>query len=159
MTKINTARRAFLRGNSVSVAHHVPWAVEAFEGMCRRCDDCIHACEEAILTIGDGGFPTVDFARGSCTFCGACAAACRYGALDRAVSPAWQIRPTVGGDCLSRRGVTCRSCGDACESRAISFQLALGGRALPQVDPVTCNGCGACVAVCPTQAVQIEEAA
>ena len=158
MTKIDTARRAFLRGNAVSVTHHVPWAVEGFEGVCRRCDECIHACEEAILTTGDGGFPTVDFRRGACTFCGACVVACRYGALDREVTPAWQIRVRFGPDCLSVRGVTCRSCGDACESRAIAFRLAVGGRAIPQVDTVACDGCGACVTVCPTHAVQIEEA-
>ena len=54
MTTINTARRAFLRGSAVATAHHVPWAAPDFEALCRRCDDCIDACEEAVLIIGDG---------------------------------------------------------------------------------------------------------
>lgn len=159
MTTINTARRAFFRGRAVQLAHHVPWAVEAFEDACRRCDDCIQACEEAILTVGDGGFPTVDFRRGACTFCGACVTACRYGALDRTVSPVWPIRFVVGDGCLSRRGIACRSCGESCPASAIRFRLSIGGRADPQIDAAACTRCGACVTVCPAATIQIEEAA
>ena len=155
MTTINIARRAFFRGRAVQIAHHVPWAVAAFEDACRRCDECVQACEEAILIIGDGGFPTVDFRRGACTFCGACVAACRYGALDNAVSPVWSIRFVISDDCLSRRGIACRSCGESCPAAAIRFCLAIGGRAEPQLDPDSCTGCGACVAVCPTETIQV----
>lgn len=159
MTTINTARRAFFRGNAVRIAHQVPWAIDAFEDACRRCDDCVRACEEAILTAGDGGFPTVDFRRGGCTFCGACVAACQYGALDRAVSPPWRLAAGIGENCLSARGITCRSCGDACGAGAIRFCLAVGGRALPELDQAQCTGCGDCVAICPANVIQIEEAA
>lgn len=159
MTTINTARRAFFRGRAVPVKHHIPWAVNAFEDVCRRCDECIRACEEAILVAGDGGFPSVDFRRGECTFCGACVDACDYSALDRAVSPPWQLRVTIGSDCLSVKGTTCRTCGDACEQAAIRFQLQTGGRATPILDAARCTGCGSCIAVCPTQVIQIKEAA
>ena len=137
----------------------MPWAVDRFVDACRRCDDCITACEESVVVAGDGGFPTVDFARGGCTFCGACAAACRYGALDRTRTPPWSLKVAIGGGCLSARGITCRACGDACEQRAIRFRLQVGGRAEVLVDPANCNGCGSCIATCPIQVIQIEEAA
>lgn len=159
MTRINTARRAFLRGKAVGLSHHVPWAVEAFVEVCDRCGECVSACKEAVLTFGDGGFPTVDHRLGACTLCGACVEVCSPGALDRRVDPAWTIRPRVDDSCLSLKGVTCRSCGDSCESGAISFRLLLAGRADPVVDGARCNGCGACVAACPNYAIRMEEGA
>ncbi|MBD4688740.1 4Fe-4S dicluster domain-containing protein, partial [Xanthomonas citri pv. citri] len=48
-----------------------------------------------------------------------------------------------------------RSCGDGCESRAIRFRPALGGIATLQLDLTACNGCGACLSVCPTSAISI----
>lgn len=159
MTTINTARRAFFRGRAVPISHHVPWAVDDFVDLCRRCDDCIKACEEAILVAGDGGFPTVDFARGGCTFCGACVRACEHGALAMRDGPAWSLKVAIADNCLSAQGITCRACGDVCEPRAIRFQLQPGGRAIPGVDASLCNGCGSCIAICPTHVIQIEEAA
>ena len=161
MTTINTARRAFLKGRAAkeSMNHHMPWAVAGFAAVCRRCDDCIKACEESVLKRGDGGYPTVDFDRGGCTFCGACAQACEYGALDREIAPPWQLKAAISDGCLSAQGITCRSCGDACELRAIRFRLELGGRAIPSLDTSLCNGCGSCIATCPTHVIQIQEAA
>jgi ferredoxin-type protein NapF len=162
MTTINAARRAFLkrRIGPASIDHHMPWAVAAFLDLCQRCDDCIRACEPAIVVRGDGGFPTVDFGRGGCTFCGACERACQYGALDRRqVGPAWRLRAVIGDACLSANGITCRACGDACDAGAIRFRPQLGGRAAPGLDATRCSGCGGCVAVCPGRVIQIQEAA
>jgi len=108
---------------------------------------------------GEGGYPTVDFDIGGCTFCGACAQACKYGALDQAIDPPWQLTAGIEKGCLSAQGITCRSCGDACEVRAIRFRLELGGRAIPSLDSSLCNGCGSCIATCPTHVIQIQEAA
>ncbi len=162
MTTINTARRAFLRGKTAEqalLAPRMPWAVAGFTAVCERCGDCIEACEESVLTEGDGGYPTLDFERGGCTFCGACEQACNYGALDKSVEPPLPLRASIGAGCLSAQGVTCRSCGDVCESRAIRFRLELGGRAIPSLEPSLCNGCGSCIATCPTHVIQLEEAA
>lgn len=160
MTTINTARRAFLRGRVApdAITRRMPWAVAAFVDVCRRCDDCIDACEESVLVTGDGGFPTVDFQRGGCTFCGACARACRYHALDTGLAPPWRLEASIGDGCLSARGITCRACSDACAARAIRFQLQVGGRAIPSLDSSICNGCGSCIAICPTHVIQIQEA-
>jgi ferredoxin-type protein NapF len=161
MTTINAARRAFLKRSidPSSIDHRMPWAVAGFFDLCRRCDDCIRACEESVVVRGDGGFPTVDFSRGGCSFCGACAYACGQGALDRRTSPVWRLAAAIGDGCLSARGITCRACGDACETRAIRFRLQPGGRAIPGVDTSLCSGCGGCIAICPIHVIQIEEAA
>lgn len=162
MTSINTARRAFLRGRVAGkdlLGHRMPWAVAGFTAACQRCDDCIKACEESVLVAGDGGYPTVDFDRGGCTFCGACVCACQHGALDGELAQPWLLKASIGEGCLSAQGITCRSCGDACEVRAIRFQLEVGGRAIPSLDNTLCNGCGSCIATCPTHVIQILEAA
>ena len=161
MTTIDAGRRAFLkrRTGPAKLDHHMPWAVAAFLELCERCDDCIRACRESIVARSDGGFPSVDFTRGGCTFCGACADACDYGALDRDTRPAWGLKAAIGDNCLSAQGITCRACGDACQTRAIRFQLQLGGRAVPGLDPALCTGCGSCIATCPTHVIQIQEAA
>ena len=137
----------------------MPWAVSEFSSVCERCGDCIEVCEESVLRIGDGGYPTIDFERGGCTFCGACVKACRYNALDKTTEPPWQLKASIGPGCLSAQGITCRSCGDICESRAIRFRLEVGGRAIPGLDTSLCNGCGSCIATCPTHVIRIQEAA
>lgn len=167
MNAIDPARRAFLRGalrpRPAGIAP--PWAGAGFVDRCLRCDDCIGACAGGILVRGDGGFPRVDFDRGGCTFCGDCVTACRHGALARDVGDGggdgdrpWHTVAAVGSDCLAMQGVTCRSCGDACDTGAIRFRLQPGGRARPQVDNSLCNGCGSCIATCPVRAIRIEEA-
>ncbi|MEO5343308.1 MAG: ferredoxin-type protein NapF [Gammaproteobacteria bacterium SHHR-1] len=152
------ARRNLLRGRvtAVDAPLRPPWALaEGFEARCSRCGDCLDACPEGILILGDGGYPEVDFRRGACTFCGDCASACAPAALDKTQSRPWRIKAEIGADCLSARGISCRSCGDVCDPRAIRFQLQLGGRALPLVEQGYCTGCGACQAICPVQAVRL----
>jgi ferredoxin-type protein NapF len=61
----------------------------------------------------------------------------------------------AGEACVEPRGVTCRRCGDECEAGAISFRLLGAGRARVAVDDERCTGCGACLAVCPTQALSL----
>jgi len=154
------SRRQLLRGGMAGrkPEFRPPWALSegAFVERCTRCDACIPACPEGVLTRGSGGFPRMDFSAAGCTFCMACLAACKPGALhvdEPTVENAWSLKAEVGGDCLSARGVVCRACGDSCEVRAIRFRLQTGGRAIIDLDRTLCSGCGACLCVCPTQAI------
>jgi ferredoxin-type protein NapF len=133
-----------------------PWAhPSSFTETCSRCLDCALACQERIIVPGDGGFPEVDFKRGECIFCEDCVNACKTGALSLRVDPPWMLKAQVDERCLSMKGVTCRSCGDVCDTRAIRFQLQVGGRADLTIYTENCTGCGACVGVCPVQAVTV----
>jgi ferredoxin-type protein NapF len=156
---VDVSRRGFLRGRPRPKAEiRPPWALAeaAFIDRCTRCNDCLPACAQAILIAGDGGYPTVDFSRAECTFCGECVKVCRPQALlrDNDRTP-WAIKALISDLCLARRGVECRVCGDFCDVRAIRFTPRLGGSPLPEIATEQCTGCGACLAPCPSQAIAI----
>lgn len=157
---VDLSRRGFFRGRPRPRAEiRPPWALqeEAFIDHCTRCNDCTKACPQHILVIGDGGYPTVDFSHGECTFCGDCVAKCQPRALSRLTpeQAAWGYKARIGEDCLPKQGVECRVCGDFCDARAIRFPPRLGGSPLPEIDPEKCTGCGACAAPCPVSAISI----
>lgn len=163
-TAVDISRRNLLRGRLASLGERPllpPWAVrEQFTALCTRCNGCIEACPEGILVRADGGFPGVAFRRRECTFCGDCVTACKTGALSREPERepwALKVRLDDGGRCLSVRGITCRSCGDSCSTRAIRFRPQVGGRADLHIDLALCTGCGACVPVCPAGVLKVEE--
>ena len=153
-------RRQFLRGNfkAAPAPQRPPWALaeESFLDACTRCGACVPVCPTRIIVIVRG-YPEVDFKLGECTFCGACAAACRDGALPRADAEAlpWNIKAQIADNCLAKRGVECRICGDHCAVAAIRFSPRLGGPPVAEIDPAACTGCGACVAPCPVNAISI----
>jgi ferredoxin-type protein NapF len=156
------SRRSFLRGRlkpQENTPLRPPWALdeERFSEVCTRCMDCAPACPEKIVVTGDGGYPTLDFSRGECTFCGDCLRACKPRALQRDSEDAepWSYRASIGSECLAYRAVVCRTCGEWCEWRAIRFELKAGGVAHPHLDTGLCNGCGACVKPCPVRAIRI----
>ncbi|MDH3594348.1 MAG: ferredoxin-type protein NapF [Rhodospirillales bacterium] len=136
-----------------------PWASpeDEFSARCDRCLHCAEACPEGIIVAGARGLPEVDFQRGQCSFCKECIQACSVGLLvDRGQAP-WATAAKISFSCLSVQGVLCRLCEERCEPVAIRFRPALGGYALPEVDSEACNGCGACVGVCPVGAVEIRK--
>lgn len=98
----------------------------------------------------------MDFQQGECTFCYQCADACPEPLFLPKTEPAWHARAVIDDRCLAMQNVDCRSCGDSCEPFAISFKLAVGRVAQPQIDTNSCTGCGACVSVCPTSAITIK---
>lgn len=153
-------RAQFLRGDfhGRRVPIRPPWARQgnAFLDRCTRCDDCLRACPEAILVRGSGGFPTVDFRRGECSFCRACVDVCHNGSLQYSADTApWQLLPRISTACLARRGVVCLTCAEQCDAEAITLQHHVGQVAMPVIDASTCTGCGACVRPCPASAIHL----
>jgi ferredoxin-type protein NapF len=162
MTASRISRRQFVRAQFGSKTYLVrpPWALreEQFIAACTRCGDCLRVCPTGILRSGDGGFPQVDFARGECTFCAACVESCAAGALMRPTDDAapWRLQAEIGSSCLAQREVMCAICREQCPSQAIRLVRAVGRVPRPQIDIEVCNGCGACVAPCPSAAISIQ---
>ncbi len=153
-------RRLFSRSPSVNSKqhHHLPWLKQPIEQGCTQCGECINTCPEEILVKGSGGFPVVDFNRGECSFCYQCAEVCPKGLFKDQQQAAWDNSIAVlEASCLAQNGVYCRSCSDTCDARAISIRPLVGGKAEVSVDDEQCNSCGACIAVCPSQAIEIKE--
>jgi ferredoxin-type protein NapF len=156
-----TSRRNFLRGRFSKRKGPLrpPWALpeDDFLQACSRCGDCVQACPTHIVIDRDGGYPTIDFGEGECTFCGDCVTACPTGALKRSTGQAaWTIKARMAEHCLAFQRVECRVCGEQCLVAAIGFPPQPGGVAAPVVDAARCNGCGACVASCPTRAISLD---
>lgn len=181
MTTIDHSRRAFFRRPSALKAKPVteessptnrwlpqrpPWALQepVFVDQCTRCHECIAACEEDIIFIGDGGFPEVDFNRGECTFCEACLDTCTPSALYKQESThteqqAFYFDIKIDESCLAKQKTHCQSCKDVCEPGAISMpwpkNVSSGAIQTPKISIEDCTSCGACISTCPTQSISI----
>lgn len=157
--KSSIDRAQFLRGNWRGVADIIPppWALEgeSFFKSCTQCSECVAACPESILHVTKKGYPQVDFKHGECTFCGDCVQACKPSALKDEGQVPWHYHAQINNQCLALKGVMCRTCADCCDSRAITFQLAIGGFSSPSLDFANCTGCGACIAPCPADSIEI----
>lgn len=163
-------RRHFLRGNFLTALKsdqvkqqgyqviRPPWSdLETFLQKCTGCNQCIIACETAILIKGVGGYPEVDFTQGKheCTFCQACVKSCPEPVFRPLSENAWQHKVEIKPTCLAEKEIECRACQDSCESRAIQFKREIGRVPKPVVALTHCNGCGACLNVCPSQSITI----
>lgn len=155
------ARRAFLQARVQATAFSIrpPWSIpeQQFLNDCTRCNDCISACPNNIITVGSGGYPVIDFQRGACVFCDACIKACDANALQRTTpeAPAWNLVLTITDACLAFKKIECRVCAEVCQESAIRFPPRLGGIAWPLINNELCTGCGACISPCPSTATSL----
>jgi ferredoxin-type protein NapF len=160
-TASTMSRRQFLRADfrAEGTTLRPPWALpEAqFVYACTRCGDCVRACPQSILRLASNGFPEINFARGECTFCAACSAACAYGALPRVADDAapWHLKAEIGRSCLAHHGVMCAVCREQCAAGAITLVRTSARAPAPRVNAGACTGCGACYAPCPAQAIRL----
>jgi ferredoxin-type protein NapF len=137
-----------------------PWTSDGknFQSLCDGCGDCIAACENSILILNKNGFPQVDFSRGACNFCGACAQSCTQGALkyEPSLSP-WNLHVQINSKCLTKNKVVCSTCVEQCDNEAIVIPSMIDQEKAPRVSTDLCDGCGACLKVCPVHAIEIRQ--
>ncbi len=150
-------RRLFTRKANSEDSLFLPWLSEParFTDLCTQCGKCVTACETQIIVKGDGGFPQVDFSIDECTFCYQCAQSCPEHLFVAQEQSPWQARASINNQCLAEQNVECRACGESCEQMAITFELAVGRVAQPRLSLEQCNGCGACVSICPTASIKV----
>lgn len=156
---VDLSRRSMLTGSWRNASNGIlpPWARETtyFLAHCLRCDACIQACEADILQRGAGiserRFQT---GRVQLLLC-LCAGLYRI-AFSSAPHQGLGSGFTLTENCLARQSVECHRCQDSCEPMAITFRPTLSGIYQPQLDSQACNGCGACVAICPVSAIKAE---
>ncbi|MFB9214195.1 ferredoxin-type protein NapF [Vibrio sinaloensis] len=155
---VDLSKRSFFSRKQVDETNvRLPWIKSAseFTELCSRCGKCADNCETNIIIKGDGGFPTVDFSIDECTFCYQCAEICPEPIFLAQSEQPWNAKAAINNQCLAQQNVECRSCGDMCETMAIKFKLEIGKVAQPNIELDECNGCGACVSVCPTSSINV----
>ncbi len=153
-----TRRALFDRFRGGAPELRPPWVVgeSQFTELCDGCGDCLRACPSSLLTHGRGRLPVIDFSKGACTFCGACADACQKGCFvsGRQTTRPWTLAARVSAACIEAKGVACRLCEAACDAGAIRFRPRLGGGSTVIIAEA-CTGCGACLPACPAGALAI----
>ncbi|MBN1817843.1 MAG: 4Fe-4S dicluster domain-containing protein [Sedimentisphaerales bacterium] len=138
---------------------------EQFTGLCSRCGNCIRSCPAHIIQRqadpGDwAGFltPVLRFEKDYCLEnCTRCTQACPTGALSR-ITIAQKPNIKIGKArvdmnlCLLGEDRECSVCRRWCPYDAIRYVFSQEMYMLvPVIDPVQCNGCGACEAMCPAR--------
>ncbi len=129
-----------------------------FQSKCPGCESkaCVASCDEQIIFIADDGIPALTFKVNGCTFCDACAQACKPGvlSLENEETSTWlnAVFRISFEACVAHHGVICNACKEPCIDNAILFN----GMFNPVIDSEKCTACGFCISRCPTQAISYE---
>ncbi len=123
-------------------------------GGCDFCEDCLNVCDAGALKKLplSGDLP----ANNNNSNKREALSESADEASSESFLPPWHIKASIDlNNCFSMNATICRSCGESCDDEAIKFNLKLGGIAEPVLNTETCTGCGACLSVCPVQAVKL----
>ncbi|MGF1908326.1 ferredoxin-type protein NapF [Vibrio kasasachensis] len=166
LTEINSSRRGFFEAVSRGVTHAIgePKAADVnpgrplgaveealFARLCNQCGNCVAACPQGVLSIGDGG-AVMDLSLSHCTFCQDCISVCQTHALNPLNTTDTGWRPTFSQSCNARLFNNCQECIDDCPSQAISLTANSTPTLLEN-----CNGCGECLSSCYIGAITLVE--
>lgn len=145
---------------------------DRFNGLCIRCNNCVHACPSKIIRPDTGheaglagfGAPIIRYDRDykyCLETCNACTQVCPTGALtplDLQPKNKYIIGEALVDNnvCLTALGKKeCDACELACPYDAVKITWDEEQYiAYPVIDLNKCNGCGACEVVCPTTPVK-----
>lgn len=152
------SRRAFFGGRQAAGFRRILPPGATAEGLlaCNACGSCANACPTHIISLVDD-LPSLDFSGGECTFCGECSKVCPEQVFQVPLLDRFPHIALITDSCLARDRVECQSCRDVCPEQAIRFRPQAGGPFLPALDDQLCNGCGACISVCPVAAIKVRE--
>ncbi len=140
--------------------------------LCVRCGNCVRACPTGIIqpdvapaTVTSLLVPTLQFDTDSCLqTCNECGQNCPTGAIE-ALPLAEKNERVIGlarietAECLLAVERECNACSLVCTREAIVEEFSAETyTATVHVDTARCNGCGACVAVCPPRVITVEVA-
>ena len=160
MMATSISRRAFFGGRQALGFRRIlpPGATDDGLLACSGCGSCLEVCPTHIISLVDD-LPTLNFSVGECTFCGECAKACPEQVFHGRSSHRFPHVALITDSCLAQNRVECQSCRDACPEQAIRFRPQAGGPFLPVLDEGACNGCGACISLCPVTAIKVRDLA
>jgi ferredoxin-type protein NapF len=157
----NPARRRLFKGKMNRQNEiRLPWVVSeaVFVKNCTQCQDCLSVCETQIIVKDELGYPMVDFSKGECTDCKKCINICNEPLFKTAsqiqAEKPWPIQFEIAKSCLALNDVYCQSCRDVCEPSAIKFSYNTSSIPSPNLHIDDCTQCGACVEVCPQNAIK-----
>lgn len=174
------SRRRFFRGRvKTKQEMRLPWVINeaVFTSGCTQCQDCISNCESNIIVKDEDGFPKIDFNLGECTFCNKCIDVCEQplfsgtflevDSIEKITTEAknieintlknkqkaWPATLEISDKCLAKNNIYCQSCRDECETSVIKFNYLNSSIPQPSLNVLDCTQCGACIKVCPQDAI------
>ncbi|NLG12651.1 MAG: 4Fe-4S binding protein [Lentisphaerae bacterium] len=128
--------------------------------LCTACGLCVANCPTNVIVLKTGGLPHLDFAHGNCQFdCNRCSSICPTGAL-KPLDLATKHRTRIGQVVFNAKVCKvfseeepCGKCAEACKIEAVVLRKTTGA---PRFKRDQCIGCGSCVNICPTKALEIK---